>query len=920
MGNLKEIFEKLHFKPETGLVFCDNPKVEHTGELYHIQEKAKKLKAAAVLFRRKYNENKIIDSKPVVYIYEKEELFSEKDHEDHKDLHAKIWSAGDIDVYFIVSKTRIDIFNARKPAEVKPEQKLSLENLCLVSEALEKFNDQRFSAMVFGRGIFWEQEDFNNHFKEEDAPFHRLLAYLMSARKYLRAKPKGLSGTTIDKFLIVCILVKFLEGIKDDNGKHTLRAIYKKQKVKDFPEALLKGRCISVLDELAGEFNGSIFNCFKIEEKKEIEQTDLKPVSDFLEAKLDIAQNQYFLWEQYSFHHLPVELISSIYENFLQKEDSKREKGIIYTPPFLVNFLIDEVMPLDKAEIYFSQNQFKVFDPSCGSGVFLVAAYKRMLQWWSINQYKKTQEIKFPDKKICQQILENNIFGVDIHNTAALITVFSLTIALLDKLEPKQIWTNLKLNGLQDNIQTQDFFEWAAGAKNRGSEFDLVIGNPPFNDEKGRSSHQIDPELVSKIGFKHPKVPGNKFALQFFEGGMALGKKVFLIIPSNVLLYNKNAQTYREQIFKNFTIEQIFDFTHLRRVLFGSVDTPVCAVLADSRESNGNAIEHTVVKRVLSSEKKIAFEIDHYDCHVVPHDWAIDGAKQFIWKTNLLGGGRLFHFIYRLSLLPTLKNFIASQTGWKETRGFEGGTNLAEKDQDRIIDIMENSDPVIEKNVEIYSDKLKDRFMYEPPFMIIDQIFGKNCLSVCFIPKDNNFTTKPYLYYNRDFIGISVPLEDEITLKEISDFILLKKFENQLNYQLYVLAVSSSSLVLKETGINKSDILSIPYSIDNKECLKLSKTEKILQDDVLKYYVHLGKAISKKGDGRILHEKVSKKQLEKFGKIFCSIVNPMHAENEMSWQIGDVYQTEKAFIIYQFIFGAKKQVKPFGVKKYLLVI
>ena len=42
----------------------------------------------------------------------------------------------------------------------------------------------------------------------------------------------------------------------------------------------------------------------------------------------------------------------------------------------------------------------------------------------------------------------------------------------------------------------------------------------------------------------------------------------------------------------------------------------------------------------------------------------------------------------------------------------------------------------------------------------------------------------------------------------------------------------------------------------------------------------------------------------------------MHAENEMLWQIGDVYETpEKTFIIYQFIFGLKRKKNHFKMKK-----
>ncbi len=915
MRTLKEALKKIHFTLENGLVFCDKPdETEYIGERYHIQEKANKLEATAVLFRRKYDENKIIDSKPVLYIYnEKDEL--RINSEKHKELHAKIWSAGEIDVYFIVSKTRIDIFNARKPAEVqeKGTQELNVENLCLVSEALEGFDDQRFSAMVFGKGTFWEQEDFfddnnkqffNNRLKEENTPFHQLFKHLMDVRKYLKAHSKELLPETIDKLLIVCILVKFLEEIKDDNGKHTLRSIYKEHKVKSFAEALEEQKYLSILKELASEFNGNIFYNFLDEETQHIEQTDLKLVADFLRATLDIPTGQFFLWEQYNFNHLPVELISSIYENFLPKE-----KGVVYTPPFLVNFLIDEVMPLDKAETYFSRNQFKVLDPSCGSGVFLVAAYKRMLQWWAVNHYdEKTQEIKFPDKEVCQNILEYNIFGVDVSSIATLISIFSLTIAFLDKLEPKEIWNNLKLNSLEDNIKKQNFFEWATVAIEEGTKFDLVIGNPPFNPMSGiKKKDAVSESQIQQFGISNKDIPNNNFALKFFEGAMFFGKKTCLVLPSNVLLYDKSksAQKYRNRILTKFTIEKIFDFTHLRRKLFGRVDTPVCVVLANSTESQGQKIEHTVIKRISSIEKKIAFEIDHYDRHFVPHDWATDEKKQFVWKTNLLGGGRLFHLIYRLSLLPTLKDFIYSKNNWKEIRGFESGTELVKESQDRIIDITESGEPEIDRDVDIHSSNLKDKFMYKPPFIIIDQVLGKNSLPACFIPKNNNFTQKKYLYYNRDFIGISAPQEDENTLEDLYRFIQVIKTDNQLNYQFYAVCISSNCLILHETAIRKGDILSLPYLLENEDYLNLSETEKILQEDVLEYYIHLGKAISGKGQGRKLHEKVSQKQLEEFGRIFCDTLNPIYAKNGKSWQCGKFSQTQ-SFTIYQFGYGNNK--------------
>lgn len=920
ISTLENTIKKIHFTPENGLVFCDRlNESNHISEHYHIQEKAMPLGATAVLFRRKYNEDDdITDSKPSLYIYQKENDFFNS--QEHKDLHAKIWSAGDIEVYVIISTTRIDIINARKPTEVAKNKQVDVENLRLISNVLEQFNDQRFSALEFGNGTFWEQPDFfdpqkdsfyQNQLKAENAPFHQLLNYLMLVRKYLYYKQKGLSQETIDKLLIICILVKFLEEIQDDEGKHTLRDIYRNHNIEDFANALENGICLSILSELSGEFNGNIFDNFSNEEKLQIQKTDLSLVAGFLRANIDLGSGQYFLWQQYSFNYLPVELISAIYEGFLPKE-----KGVVYTPPFLVNFLVDEVMPLDKVETYFSQNQFKVLDPSCGSGVFLVAAYKRMLQWWSINDYRINgnringkSKFSKPPKDTCQKILENNIFGVDIHPTATLITVFSLTIALLDKLEPKEIWNNLKLNSLQENIQTQNFFEWATGFIKKNEKFDLVIGNPPFNPIAGTTNEEaVSENQIQQFGIRSQAIPDNNFALKFFEGAMFFGQRTCLILPSSIFLYNKSkvAQEYRTRIFTQFTIEKIFDFTHLRRILFGSVDTPVSAIVANSEKSQRQKIEHIVVKRLASIEKSIFLEIDHYDYHIVPHNWAIDPAKQFVWKTNLLGGGRLFHLIYRLSLLPTLKDFISD----KENKNwvYNIGYIVKHQKKKRVVANFITGKLTIKPRsfkyngnfeTEVETAELfvetRTKELYQAPHIVFKLVLEKSKIPMAF---SNN-----YLCFNSSFVGIHAPLSDQDKLYNIYDRLHQNDTTSSL-YQAFILATTPKAMVYQETSIVKDDVDNLPYPAET-EYLIPSPTEKILIKDVLGYYIHLGKAITKTGEGRILHEKVDENQLEQFGQIFCDTLNPIYAKNGKSWQCGNFYQTH-SFTIGQFGYGPNK--------------
>ncbi|MBK8429236.1 MAG: hypothetical protein IPL27_26255 [Lewinellaceae bacterium] len=112
-----------------------------------------------------------------------------------------------------------------------------------------------------------------------------LLDYLMEVRAQLQNdETVGLEDAgTIDKLLITCILIKFLEEIQDDKGKHTLKAIYKKHNIvsEKFEEGLRKGVCTNILSDLAGEFNGKTFDTFLADETSKISQADLSSIANF---------------------------------------------------------------------------------------------------------------------------------------------------------------------------------------------------------------------------------------------------------------------------------------------------------------------------------------------------------------------------------------------------------------------------------------------------------------------------------------------------------------------------------------------------------------------------------------------------------------------------------------------------------------
>ncbi|RYH21638.1 hypothetical protein EON65_20390, partial [archaeon] len=229
---------------------------------------------------------------------------------------------------------------------------------------------------------------------------------------------------------------------------------------------------LALLTNLASHFNGEVFKISEAEADA-ILITDLSRFAQFL--KSDIDGIQFVFWDLYSFNDLPIELISNVYEEFLGKQP-----GIVYTPPYLVNFLLDEAMPLSSDSI-----DFKVLDPACGSGVFLVGAYRRLVQRWRRNNDWRT-----PDLTTLKSLLKENIYGVDKDPDATNLTVFSLSLALCDELTPKQIWDELTFDNLRsENIHTNDFFNTILDDYTfNDTKFDLVIGNPPFNPPNNLST------------------------------------------------------------------------------------------------------------------------------------------------------------------------------------------------------------------------------------------------------------------------------------------------------------------------------------------------------------------------------------------------------------------------------------------------
>ena len=181
----------------------------------------------------------------------------------------------------------------------------------------------------------------------------------------------------------------------------------------------------------------------------------------------------FLLHALYDFNIIPIKIISSIYELFFHLSDvGDDDKGTYYTPLHLVDTLLDEVYPWEGG-----YEPISIIDPSCGSGIFLVEVYRRIVCRWM-----HTKGVSQITNEQLTAILKECIYGVDLNEEAVRVASFSLSLALCDFLDPRSIWNELSFPKLvNENLIVSDFFD--NDLDSRLTKYDIVIGNPPWQSQ-----------------------------------------------------------------------------------------------------------------------------------------------------------------------------------------------------------------------------------------------------------------------------------------------------------------------------------------------------------------------------------------------------------------------------------------------------
>ncbi|MCC6921064.1 MAG: Eco57I restriction-modification methylase domain-containing protein [Alphaproteobacteria bacterium] len=334
---------------------------------------------------------------------------------------------------------------------------------------------------------------------------------------------------------------------------------------------------------------------------------------------------------------------------------SKRKRdGVYYTPEWVVNLLVEQTLTpwfeaakaacgyrvidgaaesAEAAGAYLARlRAMRIVDPACGSGAFLISAFRRLLQERLALERERrggnggmTGEVG--ETQIIADILASNIYGVDINPASVEIAKLALWLHSARADTPLSsldhtIRCGNSLVGMDYAVRPDDTgdvlervnrFDWKAAfpevwAEGRGG-FDIVLGNPPY--VKLQNLMKVDPHVAAYLQARRgddtylsAQTGNTDLYLPFIEKGLRLlnpeGRMAY-IAPS-LWTVNEYGEGLRQLVragrhlehWIDFKAFQVFDeaITYTALQFFtGGVQTHMLIATAPGGESDANDVD-----------------------------------------------------------------------------------------------------------------------------------------------------------------------------------------------------------------------------------------------------------------------------------------------------------------------------------------
>jgi len=434
----------------------------------------------------------------------------------------------------------------------------------------------------------------------------------------------------------------------------------------------------AVFKRLEADFNGDLFRVER-DERDLVQQDHLELVNSLLTRAGLGPQKPLFLWA-YDFSVVPTSLISSMYEQFY-RAGTDDDSGTHYTPPELVEYVLGRVLADDVLKA-----GPRICDPACGSGIFLVEAYRRLVRHARVAKGRPLGSGEL------RELLLGRIVGVDVNPEAIRLAAFSLYLAYLNYLDPSDI---LQAGPLPPLIRRpdapaassvlvaadafaptidEDAGQGAEGLPWRAGTFDVVVGNPPWSKPPGGKALLSDEWARKRDLAVGERNPSQKFlwrALSLLRPG---GISALLVSTTAIHNIRGTSKRFRSLWLQKAEMREVVDFTSSRSLLFDSSIAPFMLLVfqprapeRDSAASGRFLFSSARPSRSLQATRSLAHA-------QLERRWAHQDAlasRDYLWKTYAWGNHHDLALMARLDAEQTLEEFLPADPG--RGYGYQGG-------------------------------------------------------------------------------------------------------------------------------------------------------------------------------------------------------------------------------------------------------
>ncbi len=693
-----------------GLDLADGDLVEATERPTSATESAWVEKGEWLALGQQVGAEKIffVDNNPVIVFAE-----SDRGPEQWLSYFNRVWCMARPQLLFLAWDGELSVFNlTEKPAreqDYKSRNERLLATITATAEVQEKLQQYRRDQIESGQ--LFEDERFGYDNRADRA----LIRDLKKVRK-------GLLGTKLkvefaNALIGRSIFIRYLEdrkvlipeyfqSVAEENGRKDWAellarvppdAYLPEDERPVYPRVLAdKEFTYALFERLAKDFNGDIFPISQ-KERDAVTAQNLELLQGLLLGRADDT----LFFFAYRFDIIPIELISSMYEEFYGVEMGKPEKqGSFYTPSSLVEFVLSHTL---KDEVL--DRRPRVMDAACGSGIFLVETFRRLVR----HRMKQIGRRLRPNE--LRKILREQIAGIDINPEAVRVAAFSLYLALLHYHEPRDILQhklpNLTYDKAREETDPNQHFDVLVASdafhvedtivhEEVRSRFgpasaDIVVGNPPWGDPKSQDPLVVAGKRGAMAWCKKQKraVGDRELSQAFIHRTLDIlrdGGKAGLLVSTGVFFKrHENSRKFRQQWLEAVALEHVVNFAAVRDTFFsgpshkeGSIAPFASVIFEKKRAARNQRFPYWSAKKTAFIERVQVIILSRSDVRIVRQDKMLTDDE--LWKVYWWGSHRDEALVQTLRLNSTLRDVVGPDT--KEQNLIGEGFSEAKKEKE----------------------------------------------------------------------------------------------------------------------------------------------------------------------------------------------------------------------------------------------